>query len=312
MPGVLSAKAQSEYARIIVNPAAGAGKSARRWPRVRALLKSLGLRFEHRLTEAPGHAVELAREAAGDGCEYVVAVGGDGTVNEVVNGLHRAAALPATVLGIIGTGTGGDYLRSMDVSRRFPDACQRLLKPEPRRVDLGMVAYGSNGGRDERCFVNFSGIGFDAEMVRATKTHFKRLGGLPSYLLGLLTTFAVYRNRRISLKLDGETETRKICTVVAGIGRYGGGGMMTTPDASLDDGLFDVLIIDDIGKLELLKALPTIYRGTHLNHPKVTVKRARRVEIITETVTALQADGELLGETPATFRVLPGALRIAV
>jgi len=308
----LSANAQPEYARLIVNPAAGAGRSARRWPRVRALLKSLGLRFEHRMTEAPGHAVELAHEAVGAGCEYVVAVGGDGTVNEVVNGLHRAAALPTTVLGVIGTGTGGDYLRSLDAPRLFPDACRRLLEPEPRRVDLGMVAYGGDGDRVERCFVNFSGIGFDAEVVRATKHHFKRMGGLPSYLLGLLTTFAVYRNRQVSLKLDGEMETRKICTVVAGIGRYGGGGMMTTPDAALDDGLFDVLIIDDIGKLELLRALPTIYRGAHLSHPKVTVKRARRVEIIAETATALQADGELLGEAPATFRVLPGALRIAV
>jgi diacylglycerol kinase (ATP) len=308
----LSGENKRKHARIIVNPAAGAGKSARRWLEVRDCLKSRGFPFEHRFTEAPGHAAELAREAFADSCETVVAVGGDGTVHEVVNGLHDAGGLDDVSLGIIGTGTGGDYQRSLGLSRDYDEACSRLISPQSRRVDLGLVEYGENGRTGRRCFVNFAGIGFDAETTRATNGRFKALGAMPSYLLGLLTTFVIYRNRRVSLRLDGEAEERKVCTVIAGIGRYGGGGMMTTPDAELDDGLFDVLIVDDIGKLELLRALPTIYKGTHLSHPRVTVKRARRLEVTSGVTTSLQADGELLGEVPAVFSVLPGALRLVV
>jgi diacylglycerol kinase (ATP) len=305
----LAGNSKNKRTRIIVNPVAGAGKSARRWLDVSDRLKSRDFPFEHRFTEAPGHAVELAMEAYADSCETVVAVGGDGTVHEVVNGLHNAGGLDDITLGIIGTGTGGDYLRGLGMSRNYDDACSRLISAQSRRVDLGLVEYGKNG---RRCFINFAGIGFAAAVARAANGRFKVFGATFSYLLGLLSTFAVYRNRPVSMKFDGEAEERKVCTVIAGIGRYGGGGMMTTPDAELDDGLFDVLVVGDLGKLELLRALPTIYKGTHLSHPKVTVKRVRRLEVTSGSFISLQADGELLGETPVVFSILPGALRLAV
>ncbi|MFH1031850.1 MAG: diacylglycerol kinase family protein [Chloroflexota bacterium] len=300
------------HARVIVNPMAGAGRTARQWPRIMTKLRSIGLGFESDLTEAPGHAIELARSAAKKGYEFVVSVGGDGTLNEIVNGLHESGGLRDITLGIINTGTGADYIRTIGIPRHYEQACQCLVKPGKLVVDLGVVEYMKNGGMVKRLFVNFAGIGFDAEIVKATNLKFKALGSISSYLLGVLTTFLSYRNREVSLKLDGRARNGKVCTVVMSHGKYGGGGMFVAPNADPTDGLLDVMIIDEISKLDLLRSLPQIYKGTHLTHPRVTTKRAREVEIRPAQKMSIQADGELLGETPAHFSILPGMLTIAV
>ena len=302
----------SKYARVIVNPAAGAGKTGRLWPQIMGLFKKHGLRFEHDITEAPGHAIELARDAANKGYDMVVAVGGDGTIHEIVNGLYASGCIADALLGIVSTGTGSDYIRTIGIPRKYEDACKCLLQPKTRTVDLGVVEYAKNGGRAERLFVNFAGMGFDAEIVRRTTQQFKSLGALPSYLMGTLTTIIAYRNKDIFLKLDGEETERRVCTVIMNNGRYGGGGMFTAPNADIADGLFDVMIIDDVSKPDLLMSLPRIYKGTHLTHPKVTMKRAKEIEIRSKQKMQLQADGELLGEVPARVRILPAALNIIV
>ena len=295
-----------------MNPVAGAGRTHRKWPHIRELLKSIGLHFEHDMTEAPRHAIELASSAARKGYELIVSVGGDGTINEVVNGLYESGTINDVALGIISTGTGSDYIRTIGVSPRYEEACRRLLAPDRLLVDLGIVEYSSNGSQAQRLFVNFAGLGFDAEVVRATTLKFKALGGLPSYLLGLLTTLLSYRNRDISLKLDGNLHEKRVCAAVMSNGRYGGGSMFMAPDADVTDGLFDVLTIDDLSKPDLLWSLPRIYKGTHLTHPKVTMTRAREIEVESRQRMSLQADGELLGEAPARFRILPSALNVLV
>ncbi len=300
------------YARLIVNPVAGAGKTAKNWPQIRALLKSIGLRFEHDVTEAPGHAIELAKSAAKKGYEMVVSVGGDGTINEVVNGLYDAGNIKDVMLGIISTGTGSDYIRTIGIPRHHKEACQRLLNPRRIVVDLGVVQYGSDDQVTKRLFVNFAGLGFDAEVVKATTQKFKALGAMPSYLMGLLTTFLCFKNKEVYLKLDGKPDRRKVCAIVMSNGKYGGGSMFVAPDADIADGLFDVMIIDDISKPDLLWSLPRIYKGTHLTHPKIDMQRAREIEIESSQKMSIQADGELLGEAPARFNVLPAALNIVV
>ena len=299
-------------ARVIVNPVAGAGRTAKKWPQVMALLKSIGVHFDHDLTEAPGHAIELAKSAAKQGYRVVVSVGGDGTLNEIVNGLYDSGSMSDVMLGIIGTGTGSDYIRTIGIPRSHREACWCFTRPRKLTVDLGVVEYVSRGQTARRLFVNFAGLGFDAEVVKATTQRFKALGSLPSYLLGLLTTLLFYQGKRVTIKLDGQAEDRKVCVVLMGNGKYGGGGMLSTPNADPTDGLFDVLIIDDLSKPDLLWSLPRVYRGTHLTHPKVTVKRAREIEIMSSEPMALQADGELLGELPARFQVLPAALNIII
>lgn len=299
--------------RVIVNPAAGAWKTAKKWPQIMGLLKSIGLDFEHDVTEAPGHGIELTKSAVKKGCELIVAVGGDGTINELVNGLYDVDALSSVTLGIINTGTGADYIRTLGIPRRYKEACQNLASPKGKVVvDLGIVECMSKGRKEKRLFVNFAGLGFDAEVVRATTEQFKAMGALPSYLMGLLSTLFSYQNRDVSIVVDGEFGERKICTVLMNHGKYGGGGMLPAPDADPGDGLFDVVIIDDIAKPDLIWSLPRIYKGTHLTHPKVTLMRAREVEIKPAVKMAVQADGELFGEAPASFSVLPAALTILI
>ena len=303
---------ESLYARLIVNPAAGAGRTAKRWPQIKEFLKKIGVKFEHDLTKAPGHAIELAKTAVGKGYKLIVSVGGDGTINEIVNGIYDTGNLKDVTLGIIGTGTGGDYIRTLGIPRHYQQSCERLLHPNKMIVDLGMVEHNVDGQKKRRLFTNFAGLGFDAEVVRATTRKYKSLGSVPSYLMGLLSTLVCYHNREITLKIDGKEEERKVCTIVISNGKYGGGSMYIAPQADIKDGLFDVVIIGDVSKPDLLASLPRIYRGTHLTHPKVTVKRAREVEIQSKVNIALQADGELLGEAPARFSILPSALTILV
>ena len=300
------------YAKVIVNPVAGAGRTARVWPQIMDLFEKRGLRFEHDITEAPGHAVELAKTAARNGHEIIVSVGGDGTINEIVNGLYESGSIKDAMLGIISTGTGGDYIRTIGIPRRHEEACQCFIQPKKLTVDIGVVEYVNNGSRMERLFVNFAGMGFDAEIVRRTTKQFKALGGMPAYLLGTLATLMFYRNRDVSLKVDGEDVASRVCTVVMNNGRYGGGGMHTAPHADPADGLLDMLIVGDINKADLIWSLQRIYRGTHLTHPKVTMKKAKEIEIQSVQPMLLQADGELLGELPARFRVLPSVLNIIV
>ena len=300
------------YARLIVNPTAGAGRTAKKWPYIKALLKNTGLRFEHDITEAPGHAIELAKSAVNKGYKLVVSVGGDGTINEIVNGIYATGDMKDVELGIIGTGTGSDYIRTIGVSKYYQESCHHLMNPMKKSVDLGLVEFTANGQPAKRIFANFAGLGFDAEVVKATTRKFKNFGGKPAYLMGLLSTFATYKNRNIHITMNGQSEDRKVCTIVMSNGKYGGGSMLLAPDADPSDGLFDVIIIGDVTKPDLLRSLPRIYKGTHLTHPKVTVRRTDLITISSDEPMAIQADGDLLGEPPARFTVLPSVLNILV
>lgn len=300
------------YARLIVNPAAGAGKTARKWPHIMARLRSIGLRFDYDITEAPGHARELAKDAVAKGYELVVSVGGDGTINEVVNGLYDTGNIAYVMLGIIGTGTGGDYIRTIGIPRAPLEACQRLKEPRKVTVDVGVIEYLNGGETMRRLFVNFAGMGFDAEIVRTTTLKYKALNATVAYLAGLLSSLLFYKNKTVTINIDGEAIQEKVCTVLVNNGKYGGGGMFAAPEADLSDGLLDVLIIGDLSKPDLLWSLPRVYRGTHLTHPKITLKKARDIEIRSDDSVFLQADGELLGGLPARFYVLPSLLNVVL
>ncbi|MBA7654171.1 Diacylglycerol kinase [subsurface metagenome] len=300
------------YARLIVNPAAGAGKTARKWPHIMAKLQNIDLRFDYDITEAPGHARELAKAAVAKGYELVVSVGGDGTINEVVNGLYDTGSIADIMFGIIGTGTGGDYIRTIGIPRAHLAACQCLKKQRKITVDVGVAEYTVGDETVRRLFVNFAGMGFDAEIVRATTLKYKTLNATASYLAGLFSALVFYKNKAVTLHIDGETIEEKVCTVLLNNGKYGGGGMFAAPDADLSDGLLDVLIVGDLSKPDLLWSLPRVYRGTHLTHPKITLKKARDIEIRSDDSVFLQADGELLGGLPARFYVLPSLLNIVL
>ena len=297
------------FSYVIVNPTAGAGNTIKKWPKIKLYLEKIGLDFDYSLTESHGHAIKLSKLAARKGYKMLVSVGGDGTISEVAQGLYEEERLKSVMIGVISTGTGADYIRTIGIPSNYFDACRLLLKPKTRSVDVGIIEFANNY---KRLFVNFAGLGFATDVVKATSQAYKTTGPTTSYLLGLLSTLISYCNKEVSIKIDGHIQKRKIVTVLIGNGKYAGGGMKTTPDADTQDGLFDVLIVDDMTKLDLLLSLPMIYKGTHLSHPKVFVKKVKEIEIFTDQKACVQVDGDIVGETPVRLYVHPAAMILVV
>ena len=300
------------HAKVIVNPVAGAYSTRRKWPIISRLLKRIGLSFDFEYTEGIGHAIELARAAASDGYRYLVAVGGDGTVNEVANGILYSTGAARTALGIVSTGTGSDFARSVGIPRDYHSACSTLTSSRRLSIDVGVVEYQSKGQTLRRFFVNAAGAGFDAAVVKETERLPKYFGGTIPYLAGLVRTLFSYKNTSVVLNVENEVETGRVLSVVVANGSYFGGGMYMAPQAELGDSLLDVVVVGDMGKFELLKALPTVYKGTHIYHPKVRVKKTAHITIESPERMLVHADGELLGECPASFWLMPAALSIVV
>lgn len=300
------------HAKVIVNPVAGNYSTRRKWPHISKLLRHVGLSFDYEYTEGVGHAIELARAAVSDGYRYVVAVGGDGTVNEVANGVLHSTNPSDTALGIISTGTGSDFARSVGIPRNYISACSSLTSSRRSLIDVGVVEYTSKGQALRRFFVNAAGVGFDAAVVETTNRLPKYFSGTIPYLVGLFRTLFSYRNKSVTLRIGDKVETTRILSVVVANGSYFGGGMHVAPEASLNDNLMDVVVIGDVGKFELLKALPMLYKGTHGTHPKVSIEKASNVTVESSERVLVHADGELLGEGPASFWLVPAALSIVV
>ncbi|MDD3678223.1 MAG: diacylglycerol kinase family protein [Dehalococcoidales bacterium] len=298
--------------KVIVNPVAGSKTTYRKWPMINELLQSGGMPFEYQYTEGIGHAIELAREATASGYQFLVAVGGDGTVNEVANGIMLSKDASEATIGIISTGTGGDFIRTAGITKDYVKACASLHEIKKRMIDVGVVEYVKDGQPCQRYFINSAGIGFDAQAIEASSRLPKIFGGTVPYVLGLLQAVVSYRNRDINVCLGEMCDERKVLTMVMANGCYFGGGMCIAPQADIYDGFFDVVCVGDINKFDLLKTFPKIYKGTHITHPMVKIERASSVSIKSTEKVVIQADGEFLGECPASFRIIPAALSLAL
>ena len=300
--------------RVIVNPVAANGAVGKRWPQIRDILRAEGGQFDASFTKGPNHATELAREALSADHRTIVAVGGDGTLNEVINGLVVEGTVDPTVnLGIIPGGTGSDSVRTLGIPHDYRAACQRLLRGKPDCIDLGLITCVSVGREIQRYFLNVAGLGFDSEVCERVNRSSKALGGTFPFLSSLFVKLLTYQNKTVEVTLDGQQRLQKRAnSVFVCNGRYAGGSMHIGPNAALDDGIFDVVIIGDAGKLEIVANVPRIYRGTHLSHPKVAEYRAREIRVKARERMLLQADGELIGEAPATFQIIPQALHVLV
>ena len=293
---------------FLVNPAAENGAAGRRWPELAHRAAAFGLRGDALLSERPGHLTELAREAGAD-ADLLVAVGGDGTVHEVVNGI---AGLDVE-LAVIARGTGWDFVRTYGIPRKLERAVDIALNGRTREIDLGRVRYRGWDGRDgEALFANIASAGMSGAVAKRANETSKALGGKASYAWATLAVFARWRNGEVTARVDGQEHTGQMLDVIVANGRYIAGGMKMTPDAEPDDGRFDVLLIGDITKRDLIVTLPKIYRGTHLPHPKATLLRGTHVEVDAPEPLPVELDGEQPGTTPVSFEVVPRALRLRV
>lgn len=300
---------------VITNPYANRGDSKHHIDAGLRALASSGLDFAIKLTEYRGHATKLAEEAARAGAPVVVAAGGDGTVNEVINGILRAAegqpGVAPTALGILPVGSGNDFAWGLGLDRGLEDAIERLRRGQSRIID---VAYAEADADPSRYFVNILGGGFDSQVnIEAHKI--KRLRGFTIYIVAVLKTLVIYyRTPRVKIRFDDKVLDFEMLMTLVGNGTRLGGGFIATPNASHDDGLFDVCMVHKTSRFDMLRMIPKFMEGKHLTHPKVVMARTAKIEIESPDGFPSQADGEVVGNHVhhLTITLIPQRLRVIV
>lgn len=303
---------------VIVNPKSQGGRLGKRWAdHADTILRAFP--FEEAITKGPGDATRLTREALAGGAQRIIAIGGDGTVNEVVNGFFDdagAAIAPDAVFGLIPYGTGGDFRRTLGLPTEFAEAVRVIAADRRTQIDVGKLTYTTHtGGRGTRMFANIASFGVSGVVDRLVNESSKRFGGKISFALATARATWSYKNQRVALTFDGVDRVEStINTVAVSNGRFFGGGMMVAPDAQLDDGLFDVVALGDFTFGDVLASGRRLYKGTHLGMDKVTARRARVVEaepIEASGVVELDVDGEAPGRLPARFEIVPASLWVS-
>jgi len=295
---------------LIVNPIAGRGAGERVIPRIVRLLREHGLSFDLVRTERPWHAAELARQAVVSGYRTVVAVGGDGTSNEVLNGLMaaREAGEGEAAMGVLCVGTGNDFAYGMGIPLDLEEGCAALARGRTRRVDVGHA-------RGFRYFGNGIGIGFDAA-VNVVASRLQRLRGFLVYLIAVLRTLLFYYRAPLTrIELDDQTLEQPALMISVMNGRRMGGGFLMTPFSRPDDGLFDLCIGQKMSQLEMLSFVPRFMKGTQVGDPRVTMARSRRVRVtVRDGTQVVHADGETLAldVRELDLEVVPQALIVVV
>lgn len=298
---------------FVVNPASANGSTGRRWPEIAHRLAAAGVPPRALMSEGPGDLAAKTEEAVADGARVVVAVGGDGTIHEALNGLLRAGAGDRAELAVLPRGTGGDFVRTYGIPRDLDAAIDVVRAGVTRTLDAGRARFiGWDGSPRDAYFGNFAGAGISGAIARRANSSSKALGGRISFLWATVAVFARWKNTDVTVAVDEEERRGRMYEVLAMNGEYTAGGMWVTPGASPDDGLLDVLLIGDVTKAEFVATFPKVYRGTHLGHPKIELLRGRAVTVDAPSPLPIALDGEQPGTTPVTFEIVPQALRLRV
>lgn len=282
----------------VVNPAAGLGRGKSVWQRLVAHHPELAK--DALVTGKPGDGESLAEKALKRGYDAVVAVGGDGTLHEVLNGALQATSAP--LVGLIPAGTGNDFARGVSLPRNPVGALEVIRSGHVHEIDVGLV----NG----RAFINVAGFGFDAAVAQevAARTGKGASGAIP-YLLAVLHQLRTFRAKELVIDADGARCQGPVFFGAVGNATTYGGGMRICPHARVDDGTLDLCFARDLGRLETVLNLAKVFRGTHLSHPKCSYRRARRIVVDGDRSVLVHADGQLLGSLPVTFEIRPKAVR---
>lgn len=286
---------------FIINPNAGRGKALRVWNEISQILKERNIAFDYHMTKGPREAVEAVQNLDRE-YEQIIALGGDGTLHEVVNGISGKQA----ALGIIPAGTGNDFARLFDVGFDPQKEVDRILRNETILVDLVKMS--------DRVFINVAGMGFDATVAMDTNESktLKKLGAI-GYIVSVFQNLPKFKPSHVKLEIDGvlhEFEDSYLIAVANAVSY--GGGMKIVPNADCQDGLLDVCVVSGISKTELIRVFPQIFSGRHITHPAVTVIRGKKAKIETKEPFIIHADGEITGTTPETFEIIPQAIRLLI
>ena len=295
----------------IVNPCAGSGAAGRRWrSTARILAERLGP-VKSCFTEGPGHAIQLAGELAAAGCDLLIVAGGDGTLNEVVNGVLMARG--DTRIGLLPLASGGDFARTLGVAG-MGTAVNALAAGNCRRIDVLRAQFRDTGGaRTERFLVNAASIGLGGMAARQVRSWGRFLPGRARYLAAVIAILAAGHSFRLKFGLgDSQTFVCDATTAAVANGQYQGGGIRIAPEAAIDDGAADITVVERVSLPDVVAHLPILYSGALYSHPKVRHWRAARVRVEAETDVPIEVDGEPVGTVPLEIEVLPQAIRVIV
>ena len=302
----------SPYGKALVIVNRRAGKGARKGNQLETKLAEAGLDFDLVATERRHHAVELARQAITDGITYLVAVGGDGTIHEVVNGMlgPDGPLNPEAVLGVVSAGSGADFARTFGLPDDLSGGVDHLAGDSLMKIDVGRVTFTTEGGEATQWFPNIAEAGLGADVVKRAESLPRRLGRT-RYLVGFWMTLAISKSSPGTVVVDGGVHEGRITNLVVANAQFFGGGMHVAPKASPADGELDVLV--QVGsKSDYVATITKIFKGTHIPSPEILEFKSKRVTVTTKVPLRVEADGELLGYTPATFSLAEGALRLKV
>lgn len=296
----------------MVNPASAAGRAGKEWTAISSWLSTTGLPFEAKLTTRPLEGIEIAQAAVRESRPVIVAVGGDGTLNEVVNGFfHNGAPIPTTSkLAMLPLGTGGDFRRTLRIPLDFKEAVQIITNGTPRRLDAGCATYAApDGSTAVRHFINIADLGLSSDVAHRVNTGSKSLGAAAFTITSALALLR-WKNRRLTVVVDGNQFDIVAQQVVIANCQYYGGGMRMAPSAKPTDGVFDVILIGNVGKLETARQMGNIRNGTHLDdhNPKIQLMYGKRISVSSKEHVLVDLDGETPGTLPALFEIQPGAI----
>ena len=294
---------------IIVNPSSAGGSTGEAWPQIASDLRSQFGAFRVPFTKHRGDAAALANEAARKGAKFIIACGGDGTISEVANGILSSGK--DAELGLLPSGTGGDFRRTLEIPARTRDAAKILRTGRTARIDAGRVSYVDHDGTDAtRYFLGVASCGMSTKVIARVKAD----GA--SFASALLKTAMRNEPVRLVVQLDDSHERHLVVSnLCVANARYFGGGMKIAPDAKLTDGMFDVISVGDLSAMKIFTSAPRVYTGSHLSMPEVIHALARKITVKAAdslAEIAMEVDGELPGRLPATFQIIPEALRVRV
>jgi YegS/Rv2252/BmrU family lipid kinase len=306
---------KSENWGIIINPNSGKRKAEKDREIIFDILNKKKIHFVHYDTHSKLHAIELTHKLINEGINKILVVGGDGTLNEVVNGIFSQDTTPTDqiILGLIPVGTGNDWGRLYNISTDYSRAIDTLINGKIISQDVGLATFNSGNGTQSRYFMNIAGMGFDAKVAnKVNEDKINNKSGAILYIKNLLQILFKTSSIQYKITRDSHLMEKDVFSLCVGIGKYNGSGMMQLPNSIPDDGLFDITIIKKISKIDVILNVKNLYDGTFVKHPAIEMHTAKEMKIETIEPVQLELDGESVGFSPFTFRILERALNIIV
>jgi diacylglycerol kinase (ATP) len=299
---------------FIVNPHAGNGSTGSNWSHIEAIARDRLGHFQTYMTQHPGDAVRFAEDAVAKDTGLLVCVGGDGTLNEVINGImmHEESKRSSTMLGFVPNGTGCDFARTLPIPQNIEHAINAIAGGDARAIDLGRLSFRDHCGHEcRRYFHNITSFGLGGDVAQRVNRTTKAFGPFISFMWATLISIFLYGKKRIRIKIDNGFEQEfTVWNVAVANGRYHGGGMWVAPDALIDDGLLNVTVMGDLTLPEVFLNLPNLYNGRIYDIDKVALFTGKKIEALSDQKVLLDVDGEQPGMMPIVIHVVPAALKI--